>query len=263
MRSTKLCISLVTLCAFGSTSSVLAEEWEYSLSAGVANMPRYSGSDERFTTPVLAGEVISPWGVFLNTEQGLGWRHDWDKASISAYVGPSDKRKDKRSSTHAGSSRLKGMGEIKSRAQFGISGNYDLGPVILGATLEHALEEDDDDDAGKAYTSLELSLGTNLYVGQYGSFDLGFSSLFGDKHYMQTWYGVTTGQASRSRFQAYDAKGGLVSTGMNLTWAVPLGEHTTFTTLLDVQYLSKEAADSPIVERRLQSAVVGMLDYTF
>ncbi|MFP3499085.1 hypothetical protein SB759_33255, partial [Pseudomonas sp. SIMBA_059] len=44
--------------------------------------------------------------------------------------------KDKKSSSHAGSNRLKGMGDIKSRAQFGISGSYDVGPVVLGATLE-------------------------------------------------------------------------------------------------------------------------------
>ncbi|MNJ37389.1 MltA-interacting protein MipA [compost metagenome] len=242
---------------------MLAEDWEYSLNAGIANMPRYSGSNERVTTPVLGGEIISPWGVFLNTEQGLGWRHKWDKASFNAYVGPSDERKDKKSSTHAGSNRLKGMGDIKSRAQLGISGNYDLGPLVLGATLEHALEEDDHNDTGKAYTSLELNVGIKLHEGQYGKFDLGFNSLFGDKNYMQTWYGVSTGQTASSRFQAYDAKAGLVSTGMNLTWAVPISKNTTFSTLLDVQYLSKEAGDSPIVERRLQSAVVGKLEYTF
>ena len=125
------------------------------------------------------------------------------------------------------------------------------------------MEEDDHNDAGKAFTSLELSVGTNVYEGPYGSLDLGLTSLFGDKNYMQTWYGVTAGQALQSRFQAYDAKGGLVSTGLYLAWAMPISEHTTFSTLLDVQYLSKEAADSPIVERRLQSAILGSLEYTF
>ncbi|MEW9678415.1 MipA/OmpV family protein [Pseudomonas sp. TE50-2] len=263
MHLTKLCVALVSLSVLASANNVLAEDWEYSLSAGMANMPRYSGSNERVTTPVLGGEIISPWGIFLNTEQGLGWRHEWDKASFSAYVGPSDERKDKKSSSHAGSNRLKGMGDIKSRAQFGITGSYDLGPLVLGATLEHALEEDDHNDAGKAFTSLELNVGTNLYEGHYGTLDLSLNTLFGDNNYMQTWYGVTPGQASQSRFQAYDTKGGLVSTGLNLTWAVPISENTKFSTLLDVQYLSKEAGDSPIVERRLQSAVVGKLEYTF
>ncbi|MNH38701.1 MltA-interacting protein MipA [compost metagenome] len=55
----------------------------------------------------------------------------------------------------------------------------------------------------------------------------------------------------------------MVSTGLYLAWTMPISEHTTFSMLLDVQYLSKEAADSPIVERRLQSAILGSLEYTF
>ncbi|KAI1691785.1 mltA-interacting protein mipA domain-containing protein [Ditylenchus destructor] len=89
------------------------------------------------------------------------------------------------------------MGEIKTRAQVGVSGSYNLGGVIIGATLEHALKEDDHKDSGKAFTHLELSLGTNLYDGDYGSLDASLSSHFGDSNYMQTWYGVTTGQPRR------------------------------------------------------------------
>lgn len=40
-------------------------------------------------------------------------------------------------------------------------------------------------------------------------------------------------------------------------------EHTQFSTLLDVQYLADEAGKSPIVERRLQTSVVGVLNYRF
>lgn len=55
----------------------------------------------------------------------------------------------------------------------------------------------------------------------------------------------------------------MVSRGLNLDWSVPLGEHTTFSTLLDVQYLSGDAGKSPIVERRMQTSVMGVLNYTF
>ncbi|MBT2372227.1 MipA/OmpV family protein [Pseudomonas fluorescens] len=263
MRSTNLCLSLTSLCLLTSANSVLAEDWQYSLKAGVANLPRYSGSDERVTAPLLGGEIISPWGIFLNTDKGLGWGYEGDNASFSAYVGTSAGRKDKKSSTHAGSDKLKGMGEIKTRAQVGISGSYTLGSVILGATLEHALKEDDHKDSGKTFTSLELTVGTNLYEGRYGSLDASLNSRFGDGNYMQTWYGVTTGQAAQSRFRAYDAKGGMISNGMTLVWSLPINEHTRFSTLLDVQYLANEAGNSPIVERRLQTSVMGVIDYTF
>ena len=263
MRSTTLCLSLSSLCLLAGADRALAEDWQYSLKAGVANAPRYSGSDQRMSAPLLGGKVVSPWGIFLDTDKGLGWGYEGNALSFSTYIGASASRKDKNESMHAGSKRLKGMGEIKSRAQVGVSASYNLGGAIVGATLEHALKDDDHKDTGKAYTHLELSLGTNLYDGRYGSVDASLSSHFGDRNYLQTWYGVTTGQAAQSRFQAYKAGAGNISNGLNLVWSVPISEHTEFSTLLDVQYLADEAGKSPIVERRLQTSVMGVLEYTF
>ncbi|UII74088.1 MipA/OmpV family protein [Pseudomonas sp. HN11] len=263
MPSKNFCLALTSLCLLTAADNVLAEDWAYSLKAGVANLPRYSGSDERMTAPVIGGAIVSPWGIFLDTEKGLGWGYDGNALSFSAYVGASASRKDKNESMRLGSKRLKGMGEIKARPQVGVSASYNLGGMIVGATLEHALKEDDHKDSGKAFTHLELSLGTQLYEGRFGSVDASLSSHFGDRDYLQTWYGVTTGQAARSRFKAYKAGAGNISNGMNLVWSLPISEHTQFSTLLDVQYLADEAGKSPIVERRLQTSVMGVLEYTF
>ena len=263
MRSTTLCLSLSSLCLLAGADRALAEDWQYSLKAGVANAPRYSGSDQRMSAPLLGGKVVSPWGIFLDTDTGLGWGYEGNALSFSTSVGASSSRKDKNESLHAGSKLLKGMGEIKARPQVGVSASYNLGGVIVGATLEHALKEDDHKDSGKAFTHLELSLGTNLDDGRYGSVDASLSSHFGDRNYLQTWYGVTTGQAAQSRFKAYKAGAGNISNGMNLVWSLPISEHTQFSTLLDVQYLADEAGKSPIVERRLQTSVMGVLEYTF
>jgi MipA family protein len=263
MRSKNLCLCITSACLLAGADTALADDWEYSLKAGVANAPRYSGSDQRMTAPLLGAAIVSPWGIFLDTDKGLGWGYEGNALSFSAYLGASGSRKDKNESLHAGSRRLKGMGEIKSRAQLGVSASYNLGGVIVGATLEHALKEDDHKDSGKAFTHLELSVGTNLYDGRYGSIDASLNSHFGDRNYLQTWYGVTTGQAAQSRFKAYKAGAGNISNGMNLTWSVPISEHIQFSTLLDVQYLANEAGKSPIVEQRLQTSVMGMVEYTF
>lgn len=263
MRSKNLYLSLTSICLLTTAGDALAEDWQYRLKAGVGNAPRYSGSDERMTGPVLGGKVVSPWGIFLDTDKGLGWGYKGNAASFSAYVGASGSRKDKNDSLHAGSKRLKGMGEIKARPQLGVSASYNLGGIIVGASLEHALKENDRKDTGKAFTHLELSLLTNVYAGRYGSVDASLSSHFGDRNYLQTWYGVTTGQAAQSRFKEYKAGAGNISNGMNLVWSLPISEHTQFSTLLDVQYLADEAGKSPIVERRLQTSVMGVLEYTF
>jgi outer membrane scaffolding protein for murein synthesis (MipA/OmpV family) len=258
--TTALCASALGLSLASAT--LHAEDWKYSVQAGVASLPRYSGSDEHALTPILGGEIVSPWGLFLNTDQGLGWGNEWDGLSFSTWVGPSEARHDK-NHLGQGSKRLKGMGEIKSRAQFGAHLGYDLGPFELGATLTHAVKKNDNRDTGSAYSALELSIGSNLYQGRFGSLDASLNSLFGNDDYMRTWYGVSDTQAANSRFSAYRAKGGRVSSGADLAWTLPINEQTKVSTLLSMKYLSKEAGDSPIVERRMQTGIATQLEYSF
>lgn len=110
---------------------------------------------------------------------------------------------------------------------------------------------------------MKLSISAPLYKGEYGSLVGSLNSQFGDSNYMRTWYGVSGAQASRSQFRAYDTHGGMISRGADLTWSLPIDERWSFTTVLAVQYLASEAADSPIVERRLQTSVAGQVVYTF
>ncbi|KAF1008363.1 MAG: hypothetical protein GAK32_02127 [Pseudomonas fluorescens] len=83
----KLCLPLTSLYLLVNANAALAEDWQYSLKAGVGNLPRYSGSDERTTAPLLGGAIKSPGGFFLDTDKGLGWGYDGSGASFSAYVG--------------------------------------------------------------------------------------------------------------------------------------------------------------------------------
>ncbi|TPG92812.1 MipA/OmpV family protein [Pseudomonas caspiana] len=258
-----LSVSLTSLCLLIPTDSLRAEDWRYTLRAGAASVPRYSGSDERVVAPLLGGKIVSPFGFFLDTEKGLGWAFDEDDFGLSVYIGASDVRKDRKTG-FKGSDELNGMGSIKSRPALGLDGTYHMGPIILGASFEHALEKDDDDhDTGSPWNRLKLSISAPFYEGDYGKVVGSLNSQFGDSHYVRTWYGVSDAQASRSRFRAYDTHGGLVSRGVDLTWTLPVNDQWSVSTVLAVQYLANDAADSPIVEQRMQASVGGQVVYTF
>ncbi|UWF47072.1 MipA/OmpV family protein [Pseudomonas sp. N3-W] len=257
------CVSLTSLCLLFPANTLRAEDWRYVLRAGVGTAPRYSGSTERAVVPLVGGEIVSPYGVFLDTEKGLGWAFDEDDFGLSVYVGASDVRKDRKTG-FKGSDELNGMGSIKPRPVLGLDGTYQMGPIILGASLQHAMEKDNDDhDTGLSWNRLKLSISTPFYEGLYGTVTGSLNSQFGDRNYMRTWYGVSDAQASRSQFRAYDAHGGLVSRGAELTWAVPINARWSVSTVMAVQYLGKEAADSPIVDRRLQGSLAGEVVYSF
>lgn len=258
-----LCLSLTSCCLILPFESSHAEDWRYSLHAGAASAPRYSGSDERVTAPLIGGEIVSPYGIFFDTDRGLGWGFDEEDFGLSLYVGASDTRKDRKSG-YKGSDDLKGMGDIKSRPVLGLDATYSIGPVFLGAEFEHALEEDDDDhDTGSAWNRLKLSIGVPFYEGNYGTVVGSLNSQFGDADYVRTWYGVSAGQASRSKFKAHDTHGGLVSRGFDLTWSMPIDEQWSVSTMLEVQHLAGDVADSPLVKRRTQTSMAAQVEYTF
>ncbi|CAI8905283.1 MULTISPECIES: MipA/OmpV family protein [Pseudomonas] len=261
MKTTRIYTALTGFCLITTSAHLLADDWQFTLQGGAANAPRYSGSSERSTAPVLGFEIESPYGFFLK-EKGLGWKQEWDDASFSTYIGTSDERKDRKKG-YRGSDRLRGMGSIKSRALVGMEGSYTWGPLTFGATFEHALKKDSNKDTGSAYQTLELSVGTSLYEGDFGSLTGNVNALFGDADYVRTWYGVSEQQAANSRFAAHKTHGGLVSQGVNLTWSLPLGENTRLHTLLDVQNLSGHVSDSPIVDRRVQTSIASVLEYSF
>lgn len=258
-----LSFSLTSLCLLLASDSLRADDWKTTLRAGAASAPRYSGSAERVTAPLVGVEIVSPYGIFLDSNKGLGWGIDEEDFGLSVYVGASDVRKDRKTG-YKGSDELNGMGSIKSRPVIGLDGTYHMGPIILGASFEHALEKDEDDhDTGSAWNRLKLSISAPFYEGRFGKVVGGLNSQFGDSNYMRTWYGVSDAQASRSQFRAYKTRGGLVSRGADLTWSLPLDEQWSVSTVLAVQYLGNEAADSPIVERRMQTSVVGQVAYSF
>ncbi|MGY2343037.1 MipA/OmpV family protein [Pseudomonas sp. SDO5532_S415] len=258
-----LCLSLTSCCLLLPFTALHAEDWRYSLRAGAISAPRYSGSDERVVAPLVGGEIVSPYGLFLDSERGLGWAFDEDDFGLSVYIGASDVRKDRKTG-YKGSDELNGMGSIKSRPVLGLDGSYHMGPLILGAEFEHALEKDDDDhDTGSSWNRLKLSISAPLYDGEHGKVVGSLNSQFGDGDYVRTWYGVSTAQASRSQFKVHDTHGGLISRGADLTWSLPIDEQWSVSTMLAVQYLVGDAAHSPIVERRMQASLAGRVVYIF
>lgn len=68
MRNASLCLAgtLASLC-----SAAVAEEWHYSIGLGATNAPRYSGSDERASAPLVDLEIDGP--------HGFSW--DWTRGS--------------------------------------------------------------------------------------------------------------------------------------------------------------------------------------
>ena len=68
---------------------------------------------------------------------------------------------------------------------------------------------------------------------------------------MQTWYGVTPGQAARSRagLHAYSPSSGFQSASLYAAWSHQLSARWSTVATLGVSTVLGDARDSPLVER--------------
>ncbi|MGE8656675.1 MAG: MipA/OmpV family protein [Achromobacter sp.] len=239
-----------------------ADQWKFYGTLGVGYAPRYSGSDESSALPIFGLGIRSPGGFFLDTAHGLGWETEALSSTFRFYLAPSASRKDHKKGSE-GSNQLRGMGDIKSRAQIGMDAETQLGPVTLSATVAHAFKKGDDRDVGSAYTLFNLGASATVYEGTAGSLSLGLTGTFGDGNYMRTWYGVSDRQSARSGYRRYRPKGGLESLGLGATWALPLSKEWSWSVAAEARRLYGDAADSPIVKDRNQYSIGTMITYTY
>ncbi|MBB5016744.1 outer membrane scaffolding protein for murein synthesis (MipA/OmpV family) [Chitinivorax tropicus] len=263
----------LALCMAGGMNIAWADDWSLTTDLGVAVGHRYPGGKETVTSPLIGLTLKAPMGFFIGTQSGLGWGTDIGKrASVAVYLAASPGRKDHRA-RFEGSDYLKGMGDIKSRAQLGFNAKVELGMFELESTLaftDKGSEEQYIDLNGKQQTArqegsanLRLSLGTQFYEGKWGTLAGAVLTDFGDSHYMMNWFGVNPLQASRTQFKAYTPSAGMVDLGASLAWIVPLDKQTTLTFGGEALRLVGDAADSPIVLKKNQFSGTAALSYTF
>ena len=182
-------------------------------------------------------------------------------STFRIYVGPSASRKDHKKGLE-GSNALRGMGDIKSRAQVGFDAETDVGPVTLSASVQHAFKKGDDRDTGSAYTLFNLGASAKVYDGPAGKIGLSLNSTFGDGNYMRTWYGVRppVGQVRLSQVRGR-GRPGKHRAGRGVV--VSAEQVLTLTAAAEARRLFGDAKDSPIVKERNQYSVGTMVTYTY
>lgn len=257
-RKFTLCISCLAVMSVSHLASA-ADPDPQSLTVGIGatSTPRYSGSDQRqwqFVPVIQARDGA----VFFDSQKGLGYDLQTDSGLYLEHtLGYSLGRSDKNASWRDGSDKLNGMGKIDAALNTALAVGWTIAPWIVvegKATLPLS------DSQGVQYqTSL------TLIPLQDESDTLAFQSaaLFGDSRYMNTFYGVSDRQSSRSGYSRYDAPGGLYGVQNSLTWEHQLTPQWGTTLEAGYTWLSDHANSSPIVFRRNEASATAAVTYTF
>lgn len=216
----------------------------FTVGMGAQSAPRYSGSDQRhwLVAPVIQAR---DGAFFFDSLKGVGYDLQADNGLYLEHtLGYSLGRTDKNSTWRDGSNKLKGMGNIDATMNTALAVGWSATPWLSfegKATLPLT------DWQGVHYqtsvTVLPVQNDTDTVA-------LQSAALFGDRRYMNTFYGVSREQSSRSDFAPYQSAGGGYGVDSSLTWSHQFTTHWGGVVSADYTWLDDKAGNSPIVVKR-------------
>ncbi|WNL44629.1 MipA/OmpV family protein [Dyella sp. BiH032] len=254
-------VSSFACLLLGSTAVFAADDgWHVTVGAGGLDMPRYPGSADRRSrlVPVLnasygrffLGGVPgsgSPAGLGMYFHQDTQWR-----AGISFaydFVQPRKESDDRR--------RLHGMGDIDRTARATLFGSYTADWLTVRGSVSS-------DIGGKDQgTTASLDAEGRYRWNERLSFVAGPGVAWADGRHNRTFYGVDALQSLRSGYAAYRPGSGLESIRFSLGADYRFNPHWSAGVRAIAARLQGDAADSPLVEKRMQNTYVAYAAYRF
>lgn len=207
---------------------------------------RYQGASEQKVSAVPGIFLHASNGLFADPLNGIGY-------SFEPLGGLQYGLRVNIETGRSVEDTLPGFEKIKARANPGVFANYAVNDKL---TLRSALRL----GMGEGADGSLLHLGGSYKVFQAGFFGVSMNASlkFADSNYMQSYFGVSPAQSTASGLKAYQPTAGFASAKVGLTAGTPLSRHIFVFTNLSVQRLLGDAANSPIVSKKmLPTAFVG------
>ncbi|MEQ1518203.1 MAG: MipA/OmpV family protein [Usitatibacteraceae bacterium] len=251
-----LCVST---CALAEEADA-PQGWSGTLGAGVASTATYEGSPRRRTTgvPILTlAYYDKSFGTFELGRQGLSWTMpDLDGFKAGVLLGLDAGRKDSKVSGGgfaSGDERLRGMGDIKATPEVGLLVGY--GPI--GLTVRKSIG-----DKGHQGTQADLEARFPIKLTDALSLSIGAGATWADQKYMQAFFGVTSAQATASRFKrVFKPDSGIKKAEFTFGVEYNFTESWRAQTSIGVDTLLSEARKSPLAEKK--SATTGFVGIAY
>jgi MipA family protein len=230
------------------------------LGGGVAVVQQYSGSKEMTARPIPLIDYSTTVGAFISTVRGIGFGSSSGDFGATAAINFRGGRVDH--STHAigssGGDELHGMGDVKPSGVVGLAITYKVTDQIrLSSGVDVPFSHRDNGLKGS------FGVGGSLWKDEVDELSLGTSVNIGSRRYVQTYFGVTTGQSLDSGISAHAARSGLYSVDAGLVWTHRIDKQWLLTSTAGASRFLGDAADSPIVERRFAPSAALIVGYTY
>lgn len=224
--------------------------WSLIIGAGGSFEPEYEGSKDFKVSPLPVflftyGEwlEVDPTGVTITA-----FEHDGFK--LAGRVGyESGRDKDD-------GDRLRGLGEIDFAATVGGKASYSWMGLELYGTIDQTIDGSES-LIGTIGAEYKAPVTERLMLGA------GVEAVIANDKHMAAYFGVNADQAAKSGLPEYHAKAGLKRVEMTASATYLLTENWLVKGEAGVGFLTGDAADSPIVEEKVQPSVSLFVGYKF
>ena len=255
---TILCSASCFSFAFAATE-VTAPPLTITLGAGAARLPDYEGAQTKRSQiyPIANARLTTEYGVFTvggdtsppgNDIPLFSWAIGDPKHFIAAlFIDYDGGRRDDRGrgGLHAGSPRLRGLGNLSGTLEYGVFGSYTYG--IFTTNLDARTAPSSQGHGGTiADFSVDIAIPIDAKLVLTASPSVSWAS----QRYLRRYFGVTPAQSAASGFATYAPDAGSKNAGLTISANYQLDKHWLAVANLAASRLLGSAANSPIVERK-------------
>lgn len=224
--------------------------WNLILGAGAIYEPEYEGGDEFKVQPIPV--VIFTYGEWLEIDPTgvtiTPFRHDgFALAAKIGYEGGRDEDD---------ADRLNGLGDIDFAATVGAKASYNWNGLELYASVDQTIDGSES-LIGTFGAEYQAPVTEQLILGA------GAEAVVANDKHMEAYFGVDAEQAARSGLSEYKAEAGLKRVNVSASATYLLSENWMVRGEASLGILTGDAADSPIVEEKLQPSTSLFVGYKF
>lgn len=225
-------------------------KWGLIIGAGAMYEPEYEGSGDFKVSPIPA--IIITYGDWLSIDpRGLSVTvFEHSGFSLAGKVGYEMGRDED------DSDRLRGLGDIDFAATVGAKAAYKWKGLEIYAEIDQTIDGSESliGTLGAEYTA---PVNERFFVGAGVS-----ATVANDKH-MQSYFGVTPSQSVSSGLREYEPDAGLKRVDFTATATYMVTKNWLVRGEAGLGVLVGDAADSPIVEEKLQPSLMAVIGYKF
>ncbi|AYD04262.1 MipA/OmpV family protein [Neorhizobium sp. NCHU2750] len=224
--------------------------WSLILGAGAIYEPEYEGGDKFKINPVPI--VVFTYGNWLEIDpRGVTITpFHYDGFALGAKVGYEGGR------DQDDADRLHGLGDIDFAATVGVKASYSWKGFEVYASVDQTIDGSES-LIGTFGAEYQAPLTDRLILGG------GVEAIVANDKHMQAYFGVNSAQAARSGLPEYKAEAGLKRVNITASATYMLSEHWLVRGEAGVGILTGDAADSPIVDKKVQPSSSLFVGYKF